>query len=422
VREAYDKDEKIEREALELCAVLIGLCAANDFSAKPASSLLAKSRKDNAEYTADCFEVARRFKILNPDKLRDTYGKLLFVLMDSARPSTRRALGFSLTRRVKTVSTHLKSVDQANMLSDGAMADATSEIVQGHSPEDAQKKARAVQFLVDRYATPVFPPEEVRRVLSSIEDALSFLRSNRDPVDQMLGYLHRFFSADEPADRELSLDLRGRNTRPRHELDHDHKTQFTFVLQSLELWREVMSHFFKLWFGAEDDLLDERNGYSLANTGQGMNRCQNAPRTRANMQEILSTVRQRHGHWAGLQVVHLGDREVPNALVFIDKYTQVPRIFNPVVRCLQAVEGELAANAHTRAYLDQHFGGPERCIQLILADLFRGGLDGGGDLGGSCIDGRLTSLWNWSSLLEKKPYYPVFLLSGFLSFDGDFGS
>lgn len=37
---------------------------------------------------------------------------------------------------------------------------------------------------------------------------------------------------------------------------------------------------------------------------------------------------------------------------------------------------------------------------------------------GSCIDGRLTSAWNWCNNLEKKRFFPVFLLSGFMGFDG----
>lgn len=39
---------------------------------------------------------------------------------------------------------------------------------------------------------------------------------------------------------------------------------------------------------------------------------------------------------------------------------------------------------------------------------------------GSCIDGRLTSAWNWCSNLHKKPYYHLFKLAGFVGFDGDF--
>ena len=158
-----------------------------------------------------------------------------------------------------------------------------------------------------------------------------------------------------------------------------------------------------------------------------MNRVQAAPKLSSAMHGILNRCMHRlGGGWVGSSVVHLGDHNVPNALMFIDKYTQVPRILGPVVLVVDAVES-LCEDPDLRAYVESAFGSPERCRKRILADFFRHAFDGSGADNffdaGSCIDGRLTSAWNWCSKIEKKPYYPVFKLAGFQGFDGgDFRS
>ena len=48
-------------------------------------------------------------------------------------------------------------------------------------------------------------------------------------------------------------------------LSHDHATQFTFVYQSLSLWREIMRNMPKLWLLADSDMLNE--SYRLCDTG-----------------------------------------------------------------------------------------------------------------------------------------------------------
>ena len=170
-------------------------------------------------------------------------------------------------------------------------------------------------------------------------------------------------------------------------------------------------------------MLRPSNRYRLTNTGQGLQRVQPAPAVSAAMSAILSRCQRRIGRWVGSSVVHLGDHNVPNGLMFLDKYIQVPRILNPLVIVLEELP-RLAKDPALRSFLDEAYGGWEACRKAILLDFFRHAFDGSGADNffdaGSCIDGRLTSAWNWCSKLEKKPYYAVFKLAGFSGFDGDF--
>jgi len=102
----------------------------------------------------------------------------------------------------------------------------------------------------------------------------------------------------------------------------------------------------------------------------------------------------------------------------------VPRILGPIVACLENLERIYEKDDGIRDMVDDGFGGIEDLRKDILYDFFRSAFDGSGGENfydaGSCIDGRLTSAWNWCEKLPEKPFYPIFKLTGFTGFDGEF--
>lgn len=246
----------------------------------------------------------------------------------------------------------------------------------------------------------------------------------------MIDYLKKFFHPTQSKDPLSSLAIRSGRGGAR--LSHDHSKQYAYVLQSLTLWREILhgksllaftsactnpiADMFHLWYLAESDLLSENVPYRLRDTGQGLNRVQGAPKTSRMMHSILNKAQRSVGTWIGSSVIHMGDHNVPNALLFIDKYTQIYRILLPICNCLQQIPTSLATKPALKKYIEEEFGSVENCMMEILGDFFRHGFDGSGADNffdaGSCIDGRLTSAWNWCNSLEKKRFFPVFLLTG----------
>lgn len=81
---------------------------------------------------------------------------------------------------------------------------------------------------------------------------------------------------------------------------------------------------FRLWSLTEQDLLSESVPYRLRDTGQGLNRVQAAPKTLRLMHTILHRAQQSVGSWVGSSAIHMGDHNVPNALMFIGKPSSSP--------------------------------------------------------------------------------------------------
>ena len=65
---------------------------------------------DFGAFLAEIFELGRRHKIMNPDKMRDTYGKLMYLLQDSQLSEVKDLLQFSCVAPIKTVYFIFKNI------------------------------------------------------------------------------------------------------------------------------------------------------------------------------------------------------------------------------------------------------------------------------------------------------------------------
>jgi len=418
------KTDVIRRELNEVFSLLSGMYTSLNLQ-RGQKLITDRDFKDNEEFFQRAFEIARRFKIMNPEKMRTTYGKLMHLLQDAVRPGL---LDFNVVIPIKTVHQLLTTCGCASMLTDFTdeviwasveIDTNSSEYSSGDLQQQIERKKQAKTILYDEFVsrTKQLTEEQLNLCLNSINDSNGYIASSCYPVEMMIHFLQQYFNPEEET-QETSLAIRagfGGSC-----LSHSHSTQYQFVLQSLLLWREIQQQMFKLWYLTDEDLLDEENRYRLTNTGQGLNRLQAAPNISGAMASILRKVQSQLRGWVGLSVVHLGDRDVPNALVFIDKYTQVPRILGPITRTLQLINDLYFSDEKLKHLIEHEYGGLELSRREILRDFFRHGFDGSGDDGGSCVDGRLTSSWNWCSRLDKKEFSNLFKLGGFEGFDGSF--
>ena len=435
-----------------IVAFLTGLIAANNYELGQ-GVLSDRNFLPFEDSIMNMLEIARRYKITNPEKMRSEYGKLVFLMQDAVSANIQPLLGVKVHRPVQTVFALLQAARGTQLLEDPLLPIATAEILPDRGKSrpaiqaEIRRKEKAAEHIVRKYSSSRLSEDTIRLCMYSISDNNSFLNSNRRPVVECIELLHKYFSPTH-VDPGYSLAIEEGQEGAR--LSHSHERQFHYVLQSLTLWAAILEDMFRLWYLAEQDLLSTEQPYELRNTGQGLQRVQQSPRVFRAMHDILArTQRTYYGcddiddkkqvgvngdeggglgsdgvlGWVGTSVIHLGDHNVPNALIFIDKYTQVSRILGPLIICLRNLESACNESEGLQRYL-LAYGGIEKATKDCLHDFFTHAFDGsGGDNffdAGSCIDGRLTSAWNWCSQLAQKPYYPLFRLTGFLSFDGEF--
>merc|ERR1712146_88821 len=66
----------------------------------------------NESFFQKIFEIGRRYKVMNPDRMRNTYGKLMYMLQDSQLNACQRHTNMKLVIPIKTVASFLKEKDK----------------------------------------------------------------------------------------------------------------------------------------------------------------------------------------------------------------------------------------------------------------------------------------------------------------------
>lgn len=174
-----NKSKRIVAQIKELCSILSGLVLASDYNV---GQKLFKDRDfdTNQTFFQMLFELGRRHKIMNPEKMRSTYGKLIYLLQDSQIPEVKEMLGFDCVKPIKMVYGILQEAGGLLLLSDPLMEMATKEILDQKNRRSVQyeikAKEKAIEQLAYKYKSANLTSDLIKQCLYSIGDNNSFLR------------------------------------------------------------------------------------------------------------------------------------------------------------------------------------------------------------------------------------------------------
>ena len=319
---AHRRNETILSELYELYQTMLGLNVnASSSSGKKLLMDIFKNAKTREEAfsSKECqkwirtvFEIGRRYKRMNPDKMRTEYGKLISIMQDAVDSSATTRVEVNIP--VISVASVLESHSLTSVFNDEDIISATRPIADTADMEQAMRdKEATIKALVQRHAADDKDKQAALELsLRSLDDGNCVLRDNAEVLTAMMGLLTEYFHPETGCMKgEACGDIAIQSHRGGSKLSHSHHQHYFYVLESLTLWRCIMQDIFSLWSTAEDDMLDKQTSYRLRNTGQGLHRMKSADRTYQAMHRHIASAQREMSKvgstWVGSKIVHLGD-------------------------------------------------------------------------------------------------------------------
>ena len=193
------KQSRIMSSLVDMLSIACGLMMSNNLS-KGESILRNKTLDDNLPLFRDLFEIGRRYKIMNPTKMRNTYGKMMYLLMDT-KSYQFELKDLNFVKDILTVPRFLSEKRCPAMAEDPLLARAAGVELgvtsvggldgvvkkqgkqggEGDTDSERQKsksRAEAKQLLEAKYATELLRPEDIDRVVQSVMDNQAYLEFN----------------------------------------------------------------------------------------------------------------------------------------------------------------------------------------------------------------------------------------------------
>lgn len=230
-----NKAKRHHAQLQSIVAFLTGVMISTDYHCK--ELLEDRNFVVHEEAIQRMLEIARRYKITNPEKMRSEYGKLICLMQDAVSVETKRILGINIEKTIKTVYDTLKEVGAIDMLDDPAIDIATQEILPDPGKTrsmiqvEIKKKERTIEYLLKKYTTRC-SDDVLRTCLYSISDNNSFLNSNKRPISQCIALLKKYFDPVKiDTGYSLSIDEGLEGAR----LSHSHELQYNYAPTELHV-------------------------------------------------------------------------------------------------------------------------------------------------------------------------------------------